>query len=412
MRFDLGLAPSATLIVLHNYEGSNWEIIPDDRVVQNADGTVDVTFDSLSPIAFVVDSTETDTSASTDANAPTSPQTGGQQPASRGRRWADCPGLRGPGLRRCGVEEARPELNEIPSGRPRPERDRGNPRRGPCSFGGHAVAAALGEHPGRACLLLRGSLVRRGPASLWTAGKSPIITALPTPDERTWKRCSFWVWTNSRGETPEGYVNNQQADFLLLLVMDKQHETCTPIQLNRDTMTQIQILGVTGEPAGTFTGQLALAHTYGSGEEDSCENTVLAVENLLYGMEIDHYVSLTMDGGGPAQRSGGRRHRGGAGRFLRHRRQFGCRGETVTLQGAAGLDLCPLPWRPGGQFQPPPHGAPAAVSERPAAAAQGRGPAGGWLHPGRPAPAQRVHGVRLHGEPALRPGGTAWLPTR
>ena len=98
------------------------------------------------------------------------------------------------------------------------------------------------------------------------------------------------------GETPEGYVNNQQADFLLLLVMDKQHETCTPIQLNRDTMTQIQILGVTGEPAGTFTGQLALAHTYGSGEEDSCENTVLAVKNLLYGMGIDHYVSLTMDG--------------------------------------------------------------------------------------------------------------------
>lgn len=98
------------------------------------------------------------------------------------------------------------------------------------------------------------------------------------------------------GETPEGYLNNQQADFLLLLVMDKQHETCTPIQLNRDTMTQIQILGVTGEPAGTFTGQLALAHTYGSGEEDSCENTVLAVSNLLYGMEIDHYVSLTMDG--------------------------------------------------------------------------------------------------------------------
>lgn len=98
------------------------------------------------------------------------------------------------------------------------------------------------------------------------------------------------------GETPEGYLNNQQADFLLLLVMDEANETCTPIQLNRDTMTQIRILGVTGEPAGTTTGQLALAHTYGSGEEDSCENTALAVSNLLYGMEIDHYVSLTMDG--------------------------------------------------------------------------------------------------------------------
>ena len=98
------------------------------------------------------------------------------------------------------------------------------------------------------------------------------------------------------GENPEGYLNNQQADFLLVLVIDEQAQTCTPIQLNRDTMTQIQILGVTGEPAGTFTGQLALAHTYGSGEEDSCVNTVLAVSNLLYGMEIDHYVSLTMDG--------------------------------------------------------------------------------------------------------------------
>ena len=162
LRFDVGVAPSATLIVLHNYEGSNWEIIPDDRVVQNADGTVDVTFDSLSPIAFVVDSTETDTSASTDADCPHLSPDRGQQPASRGRRWADCPGLRGPGLCRCGVEETHPELNEDPSGRPRPERGRGDPRRGPCSFGGHAVAAALGEHPGRACLLLGGSLVRRG----------------------------------------------------------------------------------------------------------------------------------------------------------------------------------------------------------------------------------------------------------
>ena len=59
VRFNLGLSQSATLIVLHNYEGSNWEIIPKDRVKQNADGTVDVTFDSFSPVAFVVDKQET-----------------------------------------------------------------------------------------------------------------------------------------------------------------------------------------------------------------------------------------------------------------------------------------------------------------------------------------------------------------
>ena len=92
------------------------------------------------------------------------------------------------------------------------------------------------------------------------------------------------------------YVNNQQADFLMLLVMNKDTGACTPIQLNRDTMTKIQILGVRGDVAGTFTGQLALAHTYGSGERDSCLNTAEAVSNLLYGITIDHYISVTMDG--------------------------------------------------------------------------------------------------------------------
>lgn len=97
-------------------------------------------------------------------------------------------------------------------------------------------------------------------------------------------------------EDSGSYNNDSQADFLLLTILDKTEETATILHLNRDIMTQIPVLGVTGQHAGFITGQLALAHTYGSGEEDSCENTVLAVENLLYGMEIDHYVSLTMDG--------------------------------------------------------------------------------------------------------------------
>lgn len=96
--------------------------------------------------------------------------------------------------------------------------------------------------------------------------------------------------------TQSSYTNHQQSDFLLLLVLDRENGRCTALHLNRDTMTEIGILGVTGEPAGSFTGQLALAHTYGSGGTDSCENTVAAVSKLLYGVEIDHYISMTMDG--------------------------------------------------------------------------------------------------------------------
>ena len=76
VRFNVGISPSATLIVLHNYQGSDWEIISKDRVKQNADGTVDVTFDSLSPVAFVVDKQESTDTEKPGADEPSSPQTG------------------------------------------------------------------------------------------------------------------------------------------------------------------------------------------------------------------------------------------------------------------------------------------------------------------------------------------------
>ena len=50
----------------------------------------------------------------------------------------------------------------------------------------------------------------------------------------------------------ESYVNTKQADFLLLLIMDKENGTCQVLQLNRDTMTQIESYGVAGESAGTY----------------------------------------------------------------------------------------------------------------------------------------------------------------
>lgn len=93
----------------------------------------------------------------------------------------------------------------------------------------------------------------------------------------------------------DSYNNNNQADFLVLLVRDKNTGENAAIHLNRDTMTDIPILGVTGQQAGSRRAQLALAYTYGRGEEDSCKNTVSAVSNLLYGIEIDHYITVTMD---------------------------------------------------------------------------------------------------------------------
>lgn len=98
-----------------------------------------------------------------------------------------------------------------------------------------------------------------------------------------------------RPEQTIGYTNKLQADFLMLLVVDEQQGQCDVLHLNRDTMTEIRRLGIGGAAAGTYVGQLALAHTYGSGGSDSCLNAVKAVSTLLGGAQIDHYLTLTMD---------------------------------------------------------------------------------------------------------------------
>ena len=91
------------------------------------------------------------------------------------------------------------------------------------------------------------------------------------------------------------YDNDQQADMLLLLVLDDEQKTCNIIQINRDTMVKVGVLGVAGQRINTVTEQIALAHTYGNGREQSCLNTSEAVSGLLDGIKVDHYMSVTMD---------------------------------------------------------------------------------------------------------------------
>ena len=98
-----------------------------------------------------------------------------------------------------------------------------------------------------------------------------------------------------REEQPLAYTNKMQSDFLLLVVINEDAQTCDLLHLNRDTMTQIPLLGFGGSSTGSMVGQLALAHTYGSGGSDSCLNAVKAVSNFLGGVKIDHYMTLTMD---------------------------------------------------------------------------------------------------------------------
>lgn len=90
--------------------------------------------------------------------------------------------------------------------------------------------------------------------------------------------------------------NGGQADVQIVLVVDNDNKTWQALQLNRDALADVPVLGIGGKLIGYQRKQLALAHFYGSGREDSCENTVNAVTKLLWNQPINGYISLNMDG--------------------------------------------------------------------------------------------------------------------
>jgi len=93
-----------------------------------------------------------------------------------------------------------------------------------------------------------------------------------------------------------GFRNGGMADFLLLQVIDPKKERITTIQIDRDTMAEVTVLGVLGNPAGTRTYQICIAHGFGDGGELSSLLTVDAVSKHLHGIDVDFYVTMRMSG--------------------------------------------------------------------------------------------------------------------
>ena len=87
-----------------------------------------------------------------------------------------------------------------------------------------------------------------------------------------------------------------QADFLLLLTIDRENKQVDALQIDRDTVTAVQVYGAFGNPAGSRDTQICLSYAFGSTPETACENTVKAVTDLLAGVPIDHYIALDMAG--------------------------------------------------------------------------------------------------------------------
>ena len=105
------------------------------------------------------------------------------------------------------------------------------------------------------------------------------------------------IGVDSIGEMQSsGYFRNDSlADFICLIAFDTKSGSSTIIHINRDTMTDITILGMNDREVGETRAQIALSYSYGDGGESSCRNTKKAVSELLGDLNISYYLSMTMD---------------------------------------------------------------------------------------------------------------------
>ena len=92
------------------------------------------------------------------------------------------------------------------------------------------------------------------------------------------------------------YRKAGKADFLRLVVLDDADKTVQQLQIDRDTITPVTVLGLLGDRYEPVTEQICLGYAFGDGRQTSCEVTVEAVENLLGGQAIDQYLAMGLDG--------------------------------------------------------------------------------------------------------------------
>lgn len=90
-----------------------------------------------------------------------------------------------------------------------------------------------------------------------------------------------------------------QSDTNMVLALDTVSGKVTVISIPRDIMVDIGVYTTKGEYVGVESRQLCLAYAYGDGKHTSCKNTVEAIQRVLFGIPINSYISLDIEGIGP-----------------------------------------------------------------------------------------------------------------
>ncbi len=95
-------------------------------------------------------------------------------------------------------------------------------------------------------------------------------------------------------EYEEGHAG--QSDTIILLSMNKKTESTTILEISRDSMVDVDVYDRNDKLLGKERMQIATQFAYGDGKETSCYRTSKAVSSLLWGVPVDAYIALNVDG--------------------------------------------------------------------------------------------------------------------
>lgn len=93
-----------------------------------------------------------------------------------------------------------------------------------------------------------------------------------------------------------GIGRNGQADVLFLAAIDTKKKSYTVIPISREAMVDVAVYTEDGMYTGVEREQICLAYAYGATPEECSENVLKAVKRMFYGLNINSYVTIDIEG--------------------------------------------------------------------------------------------------------------------
>ncbi len=155
-------------------------------------------------------------------------------------------------------------------------------------------------------------LARKVPADTSVQGPAPTDSATEGREDlgdtvsyggKKWTRNTalktilFMGVDSSEKVVANEYIGNGgRADSIFLLIQNTQTEEAKLLKISRDSMMMVDVYNENRELLYSGVMQINMQYAYGETPERSCRLMKEKISDLLYGVPVDSYCSLTLDG--------------------------------------------------------------------------------------------------------------------